>query len=133
MLARRINQIKEFPEFGVRKDSADSIEHLLQVETVNLLHKIIKSDPTRNKYGCLPKMATASKVSIGVWLASSFRERSNQVINQVVTEENTLLETDEINTLTTLQMSSDFIKFVRKSYGHLSLSNLEGFQKTKKK
>ena len=47
--------------------------------------KIIKSDPARKKYGFLPKMATASKGSIGTWLASSLCKRVYSVENQVVT------------------------------------------------
>ena len=48
------------------KESIDSLEHSLKVDTGKLLRRIIKSEFTRKKYGHLPKMVTASKDSIGV-------------------------------------------------------------------
>ena len=83
----------------MHNESIDVLDHLLQVYMRNLIRKTIKSDPTRNKYGFLPKMATASKDQIGTWLASSFCERFNLVANQVVTKENYLLYPDEIDML----------------------------------
>ena len=53
-----------------------------------LIHKIIKSNPPIKKYGFLPKIATASKGSIGACLESIFCERVNSVANQPVTEGN---------------------------------------------
>ena len=72
---------------------------------VKLIRKTIKSDPARKKYGFLPKMTTASKGSIGTWLASIFCERVNLVENQVVTKGNDLLAPDKIDMLKNLRMN----------------------------
>ena len=65
-----------------------------------LMRKIIKSDSVRNECGFLPKMATASKGSIGAWSASSFCKRVNFVENQVDTKGNSFLSPNEIDMLT---------------------------------
>ena len=64
-------------------------------------------------------MATASKGSIGAWLASSFCKRVDSVSNQVVTKGNILLVPDEIDILKTLRMNKGFMKFVRELHTHL--------------
>ena len=72
-------------------------------------------------------METESKGSIGTWLASSFCERVNSVANQVVSKGNTLLNSNDIDVLTTQRMNSDFMMLMRDSHGHLSLKNLDYF------
>ena len=67
-------------------DGIDSIYHLLKAAMGKYLREIIKSDPSRKKCECLPKIETESKVSIGTWLASSFLERLNSVANKLVTK-----------------------------------------------
>ena len=127
-LARGIKWQEEFPELNILSDDKiDSLDHLLKADVGKFLRKVIKSDPKRKKYGYLPKMVTASKGSICTWLASSFCERVNSVANQVVTKVNSLLSPDEIDMLTTLRMNRDFMQFMRESYGHLSLKNLQDF------
>ena len=60
-LVRGIRWNEEFPELEKSNYSKDNLEHLLQVDMGNALHKITKSDLTRKKHGSLPKMVTASK------------------------------------------------------------------------
>ena len=64
-------------------------------------------------------MVTASKGSIGTWLASSFCARVNYVDNQVVTKVNSLLLPDDIHMLKTLRMKREFMQLMRESYGHI--------------
>ena len=66
-MARGINWAEEFPELGTPKKSIDSLECLLKADMRKLLRKIIKSDTTRKKHGCLSKMVAASKCSIGTY------------------------------------------------------------------
>ena len=70
-------------------------------------------------FGYLPVMATASRGSIGAFLASSFCERINSIANLVLTDGNTLLSEEEINMLTTLKMNRKYLEFMRKNYGHM--------------
>ena len=79
---------------------------------------MMESGPTRNKCGFLPKMAAASKGSIGAWLASSLCKRVNSVANQAVTKGSSLLAPNEIGMLATLRMSRNFVKIIRESHGH---------------
>ena len=100
---------EKFPELSMSKDRIHRIHHLLKAYLVNLMRKIIKLDPTRKKSGHLPKMVTASKRSTSVWLASSLCDRVELVANQLVKKENSLFSPDQVDILTTLWMSSDFM------------------------
>ena len=83
------------------------------------IHEIIKSGPTGKKHAFLPKIATDSKGSIGTCLASSFCERVNLFVNQVVTKVNNFLAPNAIDVLTTLRMNIEFMKFMRKYHSYL--------------
>ena len=87
----------------------DSLASFLKAGIGKLLRDMIKSDPLRKKHGYLPKMATASKGSIGTWIASSLRKRVNSVANQAVTKGNSCLLPGEAHMLETLWMSRDFM------------------------
>ena len=75
-----------------------------------------------------PKMFTASKVQIGIWLVSGFCERAHSVANKAVAKGDT---SNKIGMLTNIVMNRNFIKFMRESYVHLSLINLEDFIENK--
>ena len=98
---------------------------MLQAGAGELARGMMESGPTRNKFSFLPKMAAASKGSIGEWLSSSFCERHNSVTNQAVAKGSSLLVPNEIGMLATLQMSRELMKLMRESYAHLSLRHLQ--------
>ena len=91
------------------------------------MRKATKSDLARKKHGCLTKIATSSKASIGAWIASNFYDRVSSVENQEVSKGSTLLSSDEVGALATLEMSKDFMTFMRDSHDHLSINALEDF------
>jgi len=63
-----------------------------EIDVVSIMKEsFIEKDKDRSQYGWYPKMATCSKGSIGVLLASSFCERINSCANQVFTLKNILL------------------------------------------
>ena len=86
-MARIVKWQEEFPKLSIPDDKIDSPNHLLKVGMGKFLRKTTKSDPSRKKCGCLPKMVAVSKGSIGTCLASNFCKRVNLVANQVVTKQ----------------------------------------------
>ena len=79
----------------------------------------INVDDAFEKFGYLPKMATASKGSIGSFMASSFCERINSAANLILTLGNTLLSDEEIDMLVVLRMNRDFLNFMHLHYSHI--------------
>ena len=84
-----------------------------------LKEKFIDIDPEKEKFGFLPKMATASKGSIGALLASGFAERIISAGNQLCTKVNSLLSPEEINMCVVLRMNRKFMAFMRKHHADL--------------
>ena len=76
----------------------------------------INVDSTGRHFGCLPKMATTSRGSIGKNSAVSFCERINSAANLMMTKGNVLLTPDEVNMLTVLRMNRDFMEHMRKRH-----------------
>ena len=86
---------------------------------VVMKREFIELDRKREKFGFLPKMATHSKCSMGSLQASGYAERINSCANQICTDGNSLLATNEISKVVVLCMNRSFIKFMRKNYPHL--------------
>jgi hypothetical protein len=102
---------------AVPVDRAITWKDLWAVDMGKVLKKFfIEPDKTGELYGFLPKMATASKCSIGAFGASSFCERINSAANLILTKGNTLLGDAEIDKLVVLRMNRDFMAFMRKYY-----------------
>ena len=73
-------------------------------------------DKDGEKYGFLPKMAIASRGSIGALMAASFCERINSCSNLVVTEGNSVLGQDLVEKVVMLRMNQGFIEMMRREY-----------------
>ena len=84
-------------------------------------HVFIDVPNSTELYGYIPRMATASRASIGSHVASSFPERINSAANLTLTKGNSLLSTEEINMLTVLRINRNFMIYMRKKYPSLSL------------
>ena len=77
-------------------------------------------DKDGDKYGFLPKMAIASRGSIGALIAASFCERINSCSNLVVTEGNSVLGPELVDKVLVLRMNQGFIEFMRREYPQAS-------------
>jgi hypothetical protein len=77
-----------------------------------VLRGITDLDQDMARFGLLPYMATTCKGSIGACLASSFCERVNSIAKAVMTLDRTLLDGEEMDMLTVLRASKDFIEFM---------------------
>ena len=80
----------------------------------------IKADENKELYGYLPQMATHSRGSIGAYTASSFAERINSAANLVLTNGNSLMNSEEINMLSVLRVNRGFMEYMRKKYPNVS-------------
>ena len=76
----------------------------------------LSKDKDGNKYGFLPKMAIASRGSIGALMSASFCERINSCSNLVVTEGNSVLGPDLVEKVVMLRMNQGFIEMMRREY-----------------
>ena len=85
-----------------------------------VLRGITDLDQDMARFGLLPYMATTCKGSIGACLASSFCERVNSIAKAVMTLDRTLLDGEEMDMLTVLRASKDFIEFMRTNFAHVS-------------
>ena len=74
------------------------------------------NDKGGGKYGFLPKMAIASRGSIGALMAASFCERINSYSNLVVTEGNSVLGPELVEKVVMLRMNQGFIEMMRREY-----------------
>ena len=111
-----------FPELNLPADGDYGlIDDLIEADIVTkVIDLMIARDPTREKFGFLPYMATGSKASVGSHLASSFAERINSAANLILTTGNTLLADDEVDMLCVLRMNRAFMQYMRDNYGYLS-------------
>ena len=110
-------------KMGVHSDN--DLMQMWKLDMGRVLNALIASDPTKEKFGHLPQMATMSRGSIGALLASSFCERINSAANIVLHEGNLKLSEEETNMLTTLRMNRPFVDYMRKKYPRLTLASLE--------
>ena len=94
-------------------EKTDLLADLMAVDMGKLVLCMIEMDPTREKFGFLPYMATGSCASISKMLAQSFAERVNSAGNLVLTKGNTLLGDEEVSMLVTLRMNREFMIYVR--------------------
>jgi hypothetical protein len=72
-------------------EKPDLLADLMAVDMGKLILQMIQIDPTREKFGYLPYMATGSCAFINKMPAQSFGERVNTPGNLVLTKGNTLL------------------------------------------
>jgi hypothetical protein len=98
----------------------DPVKYLWKVNMGAVLKaEFIVPDRKRELFGFLPKMATHSKASLGSLQASSYAERINSCANQVCTDGNSLLSTEEISMVVVLRMNRSFMMFMRKHYSSI--------------
>mmetsp|Transcript_17226 Transcript_17226/g.55920 ORF Transcript_17226/g.55920 Transcript_17226/m.55920 type:complete len:852 (-) Transcript_17226:375-2930(-) len=106
--SKKIKWKTEFPGLA----GLDLVEDLLPLD-VSCLYKKIADDPT---FGLLPKLARASRGSIGTLPAESFCERIISAANLILTEGNTLLGTEELDMLAVLRMNREYIEYLREKH-----------------
>ena len=110
-------ELDDLPEDG----PFDLVNDLLRADVTTVLDDMIRSDPTRVRFGFLPYMATGSKGSVGQVLASSYCERINSAANKTPTKDKANLSDDDIGMLVTLRMNANFMAYMRTYYNHISL------------
>ena len=66
-------------------------------------------------------MAGGSKGGIGFFPSQSYCERVNSIAKDVMTDAHTLMSSEELEMMVTLRMNRKFMKYMRHTYGHLSL------------
>ena len=76
----------------------------------------MKADPAKKIFGYIPKIALASRGSMGSPHSSSFCERVMSEGNLSVTKGNTRLDSSEVEMLVVLRMNRDFMNFMRTHY-----------------
>ena len=126
LLTTEMRTVMRTTNIPVTKGSKLTQREMWKIDFVSIMKEdFIKKDKDRSKYGCLPKMATCSKGSIGSLLASSFCERINSYANQVLTLGKTLYSDGEMEKLVTCRMNQDFMVFMRKNYPQVAKEQFE--------
>jgi hypothetical protein len=107
----------EPPKNGIKYD----VVELLHVDMGKVLnHLCIVPDKNCALYGYLPKMATASRGSIGASCASGFNKRLTSCANDVLADGNGLYSQVTIDKIAVLRMNSEFMTFMRTTFPAVS-------------
>ena len=114
-LKLEIDWVAEFPAMELKQPI--DLMHLMEVDMGQVYKRIEDSDPSRQRYGYIPRMAHGI---IGALNSEGFCERMLSAAGLVMTEGNTLLDEEEMEKLTLLKMNKEFMKFMRKHYNHLT-------------
>ncbi len=117
---KTINWEKECPDLELGKKTDEDgnkvpinvVRDLWKAKMGPVLRGITDLDQDMGRFGLLPYMATTCEGSIGACLASSFCERVNSIAKAVMTLDRTLLDGEEMDMLTVLRASKDFIEFM---------------------
>ena len=90
-----------------------SVAAVLDALPAYVYKHIEKLDTDKQAYGWLPLMASSSGGQIGALCAEKLRQRILSEANDVCYDGNTLLDTEEINTLVVLRMNRKFMQHMR--------------------
>ena len=105
------------PKNGTKHD----VVELLHVDMGKVMkHLCIVPDKNCALYGYLPKMATASRGSIGASCASGFKERLTSCASDVLADGESLYSQEAIEKIAVLRMNSEFMKFMRSTFPEVS-------------
>ena len=111
-----------YPEVEYFQDGDIDLMDLLPLSIGKVYNQTIKEDKgeTTPNYGLIPLMANTSKFQIGCLNVESHNERMIYLVNDIMTESNTLLSDDEIDMCVVLCINSEFMEFMRSKYGNFS-------------
>ena len=93
--------------------------HTYLQHTLNLPHPppTALRDPLQFRYGFLPEMARGW---VGKLNSESYSERCISIANDVVTDGNTMLGSEEIEMVCVLRMNREFMKYMREHFNKIS-------------
>ena len=82
--------------------------------------KLELSDPERQQYGLIPKMAAGSKACTSFLPAASFCERVNSVAKDVMTDARLLMKDNALEKMVVLRINRKFMEYMCKKHNNLT-------------